>query len=222
MLITSTCLILASIASPASAQPMSPPQAPRLSCNFLTCTGSILGESLTLLDNLDNLSLQVQLRLVSTPVQPRRCSSVWRTSWTALARETARLASATLYQAFVRARMWSLLRQNLGKYLTLNPNWRLRKILTWGVTFSHALDPSWVRSDLNKKKKNLSSYLYFLEAVKTCLHTGSAEEVLDCVKNILDSIGQGDCKECICDIIPSFCKVWNINLDLSLIPPASF
>ena len=157
MLITSTCLILASIASPASAQP---PQA-RLSCNFLTCTGSILGESLTLFDNLDNLSLQVQLRLVSTPVQPRRCSSVWRTSWTALARETARLASATLYQAFVRARMWSLLRQNLGKYLTLNPNWRLRKIFIWDVTFSHALDPSWVRSDLNKKKKPFFKFVFF-------------------------------------------------------------
>ena len=160
MLITSTCLILASIASPASAQPTSPnePLQSRLSCNFLTCTGSILGESLTL---FDNLALQVQLRLVSTLVQPRRCSSVWRTSWTALARETARLASATLYQAFVRARMWSLLRQNLGKYLTLNPNWRLRKIFTWGVTFSHALDPSWVRSDLNKKKKPFFKFVFF-------------------------------------------------------------
>ena len=111
--------------------------------------------------NLDNLALQVQLRLVSTRVQPRRCSSVCRTSWTALARETARLASATLYQAFVRARMWSLLRQNLGKYLTLNPNWRLRKIFTWGVTFSHALDPSWVRSDLNKKKKPFFKSVFF-------------------------------------------------------------
>ena len=157
MLITSTCLILASIASPASSQPTSPPQS-RLSCNFLTCTGSILGESLTL---FDNLSLQVQLRLVSTLVQPRRCSSVWRTSWTALARETARLASATLYQGFARARMWSLLRQNHGKYLTLNPNWRLRKIFTWGVTFSHALDPSWVRSDLNKKKKTFLQICIF-------------------------------------------------------------
>ena len=73
-----------------------------------------------------------------------------------------------------------------------------------------------------QKEKTFLHIIIFLEAVKTCLHTGSAEEVLDCVKNILDSIGQGDCKECICDIIPSFCKVWNINLDLSWIPPASF
>merc|ERR1712198_657208 len=45
-----------------------------------------------------------------------------------------------------------------------------------------------------------------LDAVKTCLNTGSAEEVLDCVKNILDSIGQGDCGACICDVFPKICQ----------------
>ena len=30
--------------------------------------------------------------------------------------------------------------------------------------------------------------------------------MIDCVKNILESIGQGDCKACICDIIPQFCQ----------------
>ena len=44
-----------------------------------------------------------------------------------------------------------------------------------------------------------------LGAVETCLKTGSAEEVIDCVKNILESIGKGDCKACICHIIPHFC-----------------
>ena len=30
--------------------------------------------------------------------------------------------------------------------------------------------------------------------------------MIDCVKNILESIGEGDCKACICDIIPQFCQ----------------
>ena len=30
--------------------------------------------------------------------------------------------------------------------------------------------------------------------------------MIDCVKNILESIGQGDCKACICDVIPQFCQ----------------
>ena len=46
----------------------------------------------------------------------------------------------------------------------------------------------------------------FSGAVETCIHTGTAEEVIDGVKNILESIGQGDCKACICDIIPQFCQ----------------
>ena len=50
-----------------------------------------------------------------------------------------------------------------------------------------------------------SSFLCSLGAAETCLSTGSAEEVIDCVKNILESIGQGDCKACICHIIPQFC-----------------
>ena len=29
--------------------------------------------------------------------------------------------------------------------------------------------------------------------------------MIDCVKNILESNGQGDCKACICHIIPMFC-----------------
>ena len=48
--------------------------------------------------------------------------------------------------------------------------------------------------------------MFFSGAVETCIHTGTAEEVIDCVKNILESIGQGDCKACICDIIPQFCQ----------------
>jgi len=42
--------------------------------------------------------------------------------------------------------------------------------------------------------------------VETCLDTGSAEEVIECVRNILESIGQGECKDCICDIIPHLCQ----------------
>ena len=29
---------------------------------------------------------------------------------------------------------------------------------------------------------------------------------MECVKNILDSVGQGECKDCICDIIPHLCQ----------------
>merc|ERR1712198_669912 len=45
-----------------------------------------------------------------------------------------------------------------------------------------------------------------LDAVKTCLETSSGEEVLDCVKNILNSMGQGDCGACICDVFPKICQ----------------
>merc|ERR1712002_567032 len=45
-----------------------------------------------------------------------------------------------------------------------------------------------------------------LGAVETCQGTGSAEEVTGCVKNILDSVGQGDCKTCICHTVPHFCQ----------------
>ena len=34
--------------------------------------------------------------------------------------------------------------------------------------------------------------------------TGSAEEVLDCMINILNCTGLGDCNACICDVIPQF------------------
>ena len=50
-----------------------------------------------------------------------------------------------------------------------------------------------------------SNYLSYSGAVNTCLNTGSPQEVIECVRNILDSIGQGDCKDCICDIIPHLC-----------------
>ena len=50
-----------------------------------------------------------------------------------------------------------------------------------------------------------SNHLSYLGAVNTCLNTGSPQEVIECVRNILDSIGQGDCKDCICDIIPNLC-----------------
>ena len=46
--------------------------------------------------------------------------------------------------------------------------------------------------------------LFLPGAVETCLHTGSAEEVIECVNNILDNIGQGDCRAFICHIIPQF------------------
>merc|ERR1719312_257252 len=36
--------------------------------------------------------------------------------------------------------------------------------------------------------------------------TPAAEEVIECVRNILDSIGHGECKDCICDIIPHLCQ----------------
>ena len=42
--------------------------------------------------------------------------------------------------------------------------------------------------------------------MKTCLDTGSAEEVVDCIKNILNSMGEGDCGACVCDVIPAFCQ----------------
>merc|ERR1711973_468216 len=45
-----------------------------------------------------------------------------------------------------------------------------------------------------------------LDAVETCQGTGSAEEVTGRVKNILDSVGQGDCKACICHTVPHFCQ----------------
>ena len=41
--------------------------------------------------------------------------------------------------------------------------------------------------------------------MKTCLETSSGEEVLDCIKNILNSMGQGDCGACICDVFPQAC-----------------
>jgi hypothetical protein len=45
-----------------------------------------------------------------------------------------------------------------------------------------------------------------LGAVEACESViGSSEELIDCVKNILESNGQGDCKACICHIIPMFC-----------------
>ena len=42
--------------------------------------------------------------------------------------------------------------------------------------------------------------------MKTCLDTGSAEEVVDCIKNILNSMGEGDCGTCVCDVIPHVCQ----------------
>ena len=42
--------------------------------------------------------------------------------------------------------------------------------------------------------------------MKTCLETSSGEEVLDCIKNILNSMGQGDCGACICDVFPQACQ----------------
>merc|ERR1712037_104577 len=50
-----------------------------------------------------------------------------------------------------------------------------------------------------------------LGAVETCIHTGSAEEVIDCIKNILESTGQGDCKACICNVVPQFCNDMKIE-----------
>ena len=41
--------------------------------------------------------------------------------------------------------------------------------------------------------------------MKTCLETSSGEDVLDCIKNILNSMGQGDCGACICDVFPQAC-----------------
>jgi len=43
-------------------------------------------------------------------------------------------------------------------------------------------------------------------AVETCLDNGSADEVMECVRNTIDSVGKGECKDCICDIIPQFCQ----------------
>ena len=40
--------------------------------------------------------------------------------------------------------------------------------------------------------------------------TGTPEEVLTCVENILNSIGQGDCLACICVVIPALCQGNNI------------
>ena len=42
--------------------------------------------------------------------------------------------------------------------------------------------------------------------MKTCLETSSGEDVLDCIKNILNSMGQGDCGACICDVFPQACQ----------------
>ena len=38
------------------------------------------------------------------------------------------------------------------------------------------------------------------------MHKGSAEEVLNCVEDILNSNGQADCKACICDVFPQICQ----------------
>ena len=46
--------------------------------------------------------------------------------------------------------------------------------------------------------------------METCLNTGTPEEVLTCVENILNSVGQGDCLACICDVIPALCQGNNI------------
>ena len=67
----------------------------------------------------------------------------------------------------------------------------------------HRIHPWWVF--------NFVWQPFLAGAVETCIHTGSAEEVLECVKNILDSLGQGDCKTCICDIIPGFCQGKNVE-----------
>ena len=52
----------------------------------------------------------------------------------------------------------------------------------------------------------LPHFCLLLGAVETCIHTGTAEDVIGCVINILQSSGQGECKACICDIIPQFCQ----------------
>ena len=107
--INNSCLLLlTSIASLTSAQPMSLSKAtqPRLGCNFVFCSGSILGESWILYDNFQH-------------------------------------------------------------------------------QFSHVAG----------------------EAVETCLHKGgSSEEVLNCIEDILNSNSQGDCKACICDVLPQICQ----------------
>ena len=55
--------------------------------------------------------------------------------------------------------------------------------------------------------------------METCLNTGSAEEILNCIENILNSIGQGDCLACICDVIPQMCQK-NETMDGQLISNA--
>ena len=161
-------LLLSSMASLASTQPMSlnEPLQPQLSCNFLTCTGAILGK--LQLKQWNKFGLihfcfsQGQLRLAYIPGQPRRWLTVSRTSWRASVRETARPASATSSLSFVRRRILYQLRQTLrGRRLcllrkNLTPVLRQRKILSWIATFSHALAPSWVRSNLNTETIFLS------------------------------------------------------------------
>ena len=132
-------IILVSLVSLVTAQPMSltGPSQPLLSCNFLSCAGSILGKSSLLSSQLPVYSLLLQevWRPAWTLAQLRRCSPVWRIFSTVLARETAWLVSvmSSLHYA----------RQIISSYQTqdrsLKTRSRKNRILRQAATSWHVL-----------------------------------------------------------------------------------
>ena len=75
----------------------------------------------------------------------------------------------------------------------------------------------------NNKRKRLSGgsqsqeatvnelLLVSLDGSSWQFQVSTAEEVLDCVKNIPNSIGQGECKTCICDVIPHWGSMFRLQ-----------
>merc|ERR1712013_225589 len=135
-------IILVSLVSLVTAQPMSltEPSQPLLSCNFLSCAGSIQGECKDCICD----------------IIPHLCQE--------------KMIVPAKYQEI-----------------------------------SHSQENTEAETDSQLSCNFLACTSSILGAVNTCLNTGSPQEVIECVRNILDSIGQGDCKDCICDIIPNLC-----------------
>ena len=188
--IKSCLLLLGSIASLGSAQPMSLKAEliqPRLGCNFLTCTSSILGESsiLTMKSDFAFFILSF-LGAVETCLH------------TGSAEEVIDCVKNIL--------------ESIGKgdckdcICDIIPQFCQEKMIEPTETKSLERFEAEAEEDSQLSCNFFTCSGAILGAVETCIHTGSAEEVIDCVKNILESIGKGDCKDCICDIIPQFCQ----------------
>ena len=176
-------LLLASTASLASAHPMSlnaEPLHPR--CNILACIGPILGKL--------QFKLTLSISFLSLLGAAETCLYTAGSN-----EEVIDCVEKTL--------------ENTGKGDCKNCICDIIPQFCQPATHDKKIEPTEAKS-LERSEAEGCNFLTcagsILGAVETCIHTGSAEEVIDCIKNILESTGKGDCKACICTVVPQFCN----------------